>query len=140
MSSSFGRAADFIDKECSISSIAEEQSPLGMETSLVFNIKTGQVEPYFSTQYWCESIPDDVTAVWAEAALPSLPPSTSQLHLPQPNPFIPCDFHLKSLPLDDSHHPLLHCSIKVCLPCGKSKVCEFYSFIKVLYKVYRVSD
>jgi len=105
-SSLFGRAGDFVDK-----------TPEKCE-----------IEPYFSTQFWCESIAEDVICMWADAALPKFLLSESPIYLPSQNPFIPCDFNLKPLPLDDSHHPLLNCSIKVCIAVGKSKVRRVFNF------------
>jgi hypothetical protein len=127
MSSSFGRAADFVEENIPITPDTGKCAHQGMETWLA--LSTGHVEPYFTTQYWCQRISHDLIDVWAKAASPKAPTSASKIHLPIANPYIPNDFDLKPLPLDDSHHPLLYCSIKLCVPVGKSKVCVIIYYL-----------
>ena len=50
-----------------------------------------------------------------------LPTSVLPLDLPPRNPYIPTQFELKPLPTDDAAHPLLNCSLKVCITVGKKK-------------------
>src|SRR5579875_24612 len=50
--------------------------------------QTDLVEPWYSTEYSEERIPEAWLSSWREAALPP------ELHLPLPNPFISSDFAL----------------------------------------------
>ena len=79
-----------------------------------------QVEPYFGTNYWCQSVDKETMNQWIQAWEPQLP--CVDIHLPPKNPFIPKQFALKALPPNDTHHPLLNCSLKLCISVGKKKV------------------
>eukprot|EP00957_Ditylum_brightwellii_P051690 3919396-Ditylum_brightwellii.AAC.1 len=78
-------------------------------------------EPIFGMKYWSHPIPDAVTTQWMKAREPKLPPPSSNITLPPVNPFVPRRFDLKELPKEDSHHPLLFCSLKICVLIGKRK-------------------
>ncbi len=131
LSSTFGRAADF--EEELLNRYDEEQSYTKDERSdynddgvaIDFSPTKGGrpvIEPHFGTNYWSHKIPKEMIEEWTKVAEPKLP-SDSQLSLPPLNPFVPQNFQLKSLPADDSHHPLLFCCLKLCISVGKKKVC-----------------
>ena len=66
--------------------------------------------------------------------MPQLPSSDELLiHLPPQNTYIPTMFDLR--PSDDAEHPLLNCSVKVCVTVGKMKLHLPASVIK-----YRVDE
>ncbi|KAI2493159.1 metalloendopeptidase [Fragilaria crotonensis] len=75
----------------------------------------------FGTRYWVEDIANETLEQWSNAATPQLPPSESMLALPPKNPFVPEKLALKLLPEDDSDHPLLNSSLKLCISVGKRK-------------------
>lgn len=79
-------------------------------------------EPMFGTHYWCEDIASETMEQWSNAATPQQLPLDSMLALPPKNPFVPEILALKSLPADDSDHPLLNSSLKLCISVGKRKV------------------
>jgi len=129
-SSTFGRASDFPD----FGIVAEGTEMLipdlsvGKESvsddgdSVPFDVsKAGppQVEPMLGALFWCAEVPDAWIAEWnrlVEPHEPELP-----IRLPPQNPYIPSNLALKPLPENDAHHPLLDCSLKVCIPVGKTK-------------------
>ena len=125
VSSTFGRDSDFLDnpplddnKQC---------ENFG-DDSIDFSVETAGLpksEPIFGTRFWRNKIPDEITQKWCKAMEAKLPPPSSSISLPQSNPFIPSNFELKKLPADDSHHPLLFCSLKICVSIGKKKVSTF---------------
>jgi len=127
MSSSFGRAADFEVEECNMSvedGQTFENSKQTEDNVTSFSLAIAgrpNVEPIFGTRYWSNRIPTDLIDEWSKAAEPQLPPLESPITLPPVNPFIPKNFDLKALPPDDSHHPLLFCSLKLCISVGKKK-------------------
>lgn len=129
ISSLFGKTVDAI--ECS----PEESSALLLSNSSThrdnvgyahefgtLGIESPQTEPMFGTRFWCHKIDPHFIAEWRYLVEPQVPPESSQLSLPPMNPFVPKNFHVKSLPTEDAHHPMLHCSFKVCVTIGKSKV------------------
>mmetsp|Transcript_15601 Transcript_15601/g.21691 ORF Transcript_15601/g.21691 Transcript_15601/m.21691 type:complete len:742 (-) Transcript_15601:63-2288(-) len=125
MSSTFGRASDFDDKDC-IETQGKALDLQSVEDDDAFTPKSKKdkslnVEPHFGTRFWCHSIKKETLNSWEKAVVPSLPPPSSLLQLPPVNPFIPKVFDLKPLPADDSHHPLLNCSMKLCISVGKRK-------------------
>lgn len=77
------------------------------------------VEPWFGTKFWTEPIGTGVLQGWKNASEPH--PPTESIHLPPRNGYIPTEFDLKPLPADDASHPLLNCSVKVCVASGKKK-------------------
>ncbi len=79
------------------------------------------VEPRFGTHYWKEKISTITMQQWSDASKAQLPPADFPLNLPPKNPYVPSEFDLKPLPPDDAAHPLLHCSLKVCVSVGKKK-------------------
>lgn len=127
LSSTFGRSTNVSDE-------AETEFALSMNIDLVENIEEDSgdfdpvtagdphIEPIFGTRFWCHAISQETLNGWRDAATPCLPSASSLLSLPPHNPFVPKHFDLKPLPIDDSHHPLLHCSLKVCVSVGKRKV------------------
>lgn len=86
------------------------------------NCGSPQIEPMFGTKFWCHRIDPQFIKKWENYAAPQLPSESSLLSLPPINPFVPNNFQMKPLPKEDSHHPMLHCSFKVCVTIGKSKV------------------
>ncbi len=127
-SSTFGRAADYEeDVVSSEEKNMEEHSNYTSSAAVDFSLTTAgkpMIEPIFGTQYWSHRIPQYILNKWSEAAAPRLPSKESLIDLPPINPFIPKAFDLKPLPADDSHHPLLFCSLKLCISVGKKKVNE----------------
>jgi nardilysin len=131
MSSQFGREGDFgMDAEDE-GKKDEEVSPPAPAHVVVdgpFDPKTAGKpleEPFFGTHYWCNDISESTIKAWAAAAEPQMPPSESMLSLPPKNPYVPARLDLKPLPPDDSDHPLLNSSLKLCVSVGKRKVSLF---------------
>ena len=94
-------------------------------SALNFSVASGvkpQTEPMFGTTFWCHAIDSSLLEEWTKLSSPSIPPCSSNLNLPPVNPYIPTAFDIKPLPSDDTHHPLLHCSFKMCIVIGKKKV------------------
>jgi len=129
LSSTFGRASDFeeelIKNEGGMQS-SDHDDNIDLNNNIAVDFSPAAagkplVEPHFGTRYWTHCIPIDIIEQWARVAEPQLP-SQSKLSLPPLNPFVPTNFALKALPLDDSHHPLLFCSLKLCITVGKKKV------------------
>lgn len=125
-SSSFGRAANFDDHFSTLGSSLEE---LSMNSNLgdacVFDRETSGdplVEPIFGTHYWSHVIPKNCIQQWEASREPCFPDATTGLSLPPVNPFVPTKFDLKSVPSDDSHHPLLFTCLKICITVAKKKV------------------
>ncbi|KAL7479898.1 hypothetical protein ACHAW6_005617 [Cyclotella cf. meneghiniana] len=79
------------------------------------------IEPRFGTKFWMATLSSDTLEKWSYAAIPQFPSPDLLLDLPPQNPFIPTQLDLKPLPEDDASHPLLNCSIKVCITVGKKK-------------------
>ena len=114
LSSSFGRAADYGEDDEKDPIEEEPQQEEEDDIAIDFTpSKAGRplVEPHFGTQYWSHTIPTKVIERWSKASEPQMPPEGSNLSLPPLNPFVPKKFALKALPPDDSHHPLLFCSL-----------------------------
>lgn len=138
MSSTLGRAADYDIPE------ADEAIPDNRVTSCFENdenfdpAKAGipNLEPMFGARYWCRSISQSSMDAWTEAYQPELPPPDSNLSLPPKNPFVPKNLALKALPPDDSHHPLVHCSLKICIMVGKKKAS---ALVPILYSRRNIS-
>ena len=123
-SSTFGRAADYeqdVHNEEKMTTESVDEGTVAVDFT-VANAGKPFVEPIFGTQYWSHCIPKHIMIDWNEASMPQLPPNESFIDLPPVNPFIPKAFDLKPLPADDSHHPLLFCSLKLCISVGKKKV------------------
>jgi nardilysin len=110
MSSHFGRQRDFGNQE-------ESELQKGNEIK-----DKPSMEPMFETYYWVEDIAEDIITQWSKAAEPRMPPQDSMLSLPPINPFVPKNLELKTLPDDDTDHPLLNASLKLCIGIGKQKV------------------
>jgi nardilysin len=95
----------------------DEEDEVKLNTSILGD---PQLEPMFETQFWCHKISqlwiDKFTQAW-EPSVPTIP----ELFLPSPNPFVPDQLDLKSVPLDDADHPLLNASLKLCIRVGKTK-------------------
>jgi hypothetical protein len=130
ISSSFGRAADFEDDVNSNGGNNQNQPQGEDQDEVAINFSPAKggrplVEPIFGTQYWSHRVPLKMIEKWSAAAEPQLPPPESTISLPPVNPFIPKKFALKALPPDDGHHPLLFCSLKLCITVGKKKVSYF---------------
>lgn len=142
MSSLFGQDADYSDdstgqEEKKAGSDDFESTNTDCTKSHIFDkVKAGpaSTEPRFGTKYWEEKISDDLIQCWKAAAMPQLPSSDELLiHLPPQNTYIPTIFGLR--PADDAEHPLLNCSVKVCVTVGKMKLHLPASVIK-----YRVDE
>lgn len=124
MSSTFGRASDFGEHETSLDKNADHIMNSTVGDAMNFCVETAGdplIEPIFGTRYWSHKLPVDVLIEWEKAREPTLPPKETCLSLPPMNPFIPKKFSLKDLPDDDGHHPLLYCSLKICVSIGKAK-------------------
>lgn len=116
MSATFGRASDYSDSNNDDTADTEQNTTIHSGDALMFSPEdTGSpfTEPEFGTKYWCHVIPSDVIENWVEAASPSLPSDELGLHLPAVNPFVPTEFGLKSLSIEESKHPLLGCSLEL---------------------------
>lgn len=143
MSSTLGRAADF-ETQDSDERISGSETVLNLvEDNDSFNVATAgepSIEPTFETRYWCRSIPESLLNEWSDACRPDLPPPDSTLILPPKNPFVPENLALKPLPPDDSHHPLVNCSLKICITVGKKKVssCAYFN-VSVLSTLWILS-
>jgi hypothetical protein len=128
MSSTFGRAADYEAENDSINTNDNVISDLeddDDDDNKEFDPTTAgspMVEPMFGPRYWSRCIPQLLLDEWTQIGDPQLPPPDSMLSLPPKNPFVPQDLSLKALPPNDSHHPLVHCSLKLCITIGKKKV------------------
>ncbi|KAL7498190.1 hypothetical protein ACHAWT_006084 [Skeletonema menzelii] len=143
MSSLFGRDADFKDGVGRLLSNSEEKKAEDNDEmtvekdckATVFDIKKAgapTIEPRFETKFWVEAISSSTMKQWEEDSMPQLPNSELALKLPPINSYIPTKFELKPLPADDSSHPLLNCSVKVCIGNGKKK--QWYPACVVKFK------
>ncbi|KAL7536578.1 hypothetical protein ACHAXR_008597 [Thalassiosira sp. AJA248-18] len=143
MSSLFGRDADFGDpnlegeeekKEepedghCAIQpmdvdddNVEENGSDDDGKDPLLFDKEKETVEPRFGTKFWVEQISKDTIQQWTDSAKPHLPSSELAIDLPPKNSYVPKKFDIKKLPADDGEHPLLNCSVKVCVNVGRKK-------------------
>lgn len=124
MSSTLGRAADYDAPETENELTNGAETPCSEDGETFDPTKAGipNLEPMFGARYWCRSIPESLMDEWTKASLPDVPPPDSNLSLPPKNPFVPENLALKPLPPGDSHHPLVHCSLKICIAVGKKKV------------------
>uniref|UniRef100_A0A7S3Q5Z2 Insulysin n=1 Tax=Chaetoceros debilis TaxID=122233 RepID=A0A7S3Q5Z2_9STRA len=126
-SSTFGRASDF-DEHVSNMNVDRGNENHSMNSksgdAIDFTLETAgepYTEPIFGMKYWSHPISEALTNQWMESREPKLPPTSSKITLPPVNPFVPRRFDLKDLPKEDSHHPLLFCSLKICVSIGKRK-------------------
>jgi Middle or third domain of peptidase_M16 len=122
MSTTFGRPSDF---EETTTTIATEPRDM-LEASITFDRHEAgppKQEPWFGTYYWVQDLDPSLVQLWKNLTGPQLPPPDSMLSLPPKNPFVPSNFDIKPTPPDDCGHPLLNCSLKLCIPVGKRKVC-----------------
>ena len=142
MSSLFGQDADYSDdstgqEEKKADTVDFDGTNTDCTESHIFdkvNAGPASIEPRFGTKYWEEKISDDLIQCWKAAAMPQLPSSDELLiHLPPQNTYIPTMFDLR--PADYAEHPLLNCSVKVCVTVGKMKLHLPASVIK-----YRVDE
>lgn len=117
MSSRFGRVSDFDEtlEAC------HDVLPPGVEFD---REKAGppKKDPWFGTYYWIQDISPALIQEWNDLVAPQMPPKDSGLNLPPKNPFVPSKFDLKPTPPEDTHHPLLNCSLKLGIVVGKQKV------------------
>jgi hypothetical protein len=137
MSSTFGRAADYEAENDSTDT--NDKVILDLEDGEEFDPATAgspSVEPMFGPRYWSRCIPQLLLDEWTQIGEPQLPPPDSMLSLPPKNPFVPQDLCLKSLPPDDSHHPLVHCSLKLCIMIGKKKVTRRHDVVAIVITIY----
>lgn len=146
MSSLFGRDGD----EDIAESINELCEVCTVEDRDAFDKKKAgppSIEPRFGTKFWEELLSVETLQQWSSAAAPQIPSPDLLLDLPPQNPFIPIHLDLKPLPGkrspdicpigilvllliissflmldDDAAHPLLNCSLKVCITAGKKKI------------------
>ena len=121
MSSTFGRASDFDGT----SEVSKAVSQYVLESSIVFDREAAgspKKDPWFGTYYWVQDVAPSLLQEWSELSSPQMPPEESMLSLPPKNPFVPSKFDLKPTPPDDTHHPLINCSMKLCISLGKQKV------------------
>lgn len=146
MSSLFGRDPNFKD-DAVCSSHSEEKKAEDVDETViakdcflkcdggeepVFDIEgPPTIEPRFGTKFWVQSVSPDVLKQWEDDAISQLP--ALDLKLPPNNPYIPTTFDLKPLPPDDASHPLLNCSVKVCIGNGKKK--HWYPACVLKFKV-----
>lgn len=117
-STTFGRAADFD----AVDDFSEPREVL--QPSVKFDkTKAGppNKEPWFGAYYWIEDLDPDMVKQWKDLGSPQMPTEESMLSLPPKNPFVPTKFDMKPTPPDDSDHPLLDCSLKLCVSLGKQK-------------------
>lgn len=148
MSSLFGREADFEDGNgTDLPSNSEEKKAEDTDevmkdsSAAVFDIKAAGVptiEPRFETKFWVETISPSIMTQWEQNSMPQLPASELGLALPPINSYIPTKFELKPLPADDSSHPLLNCSVKVCIGNGKKK--QWYPACVIKFKIEKNKD
>lgn len=161
MSSLFGRDGDDNEREGNTTEIDEVK--IDGDARHTFDVsKAGApiIEPRFGTKFWEESIDYNILQQWVDAAAPQLPPDNLLLGLPPQNPFIPTNLDLKPLPgemiriiahnmhflkshicllfcwtisADDAAHPLVNCSVKVCVTTGKKK--SWYPAVATQYKI-----
>ena len=123
ISSTFGRAADYETSENGEAVLDGTASELCAEDDEDFDPSSAGVpsqEPMFGAHYWYSKISEKLMNEWEAACQPESNPAA--LSLPPRNPFVPENLALKPLPPDDSHHPLVHCSLKICTTVGKKKV------------------
>jgi secreted Zn-dependent insulinase-like peptidase len=121
-STTFGRAADFDDATATEGTETKISDLRFSDECEEFNVASAgspQVEPMFGTRFWASTVPFEWIDHWKRLSEPQQP--TIDIGLPPRNPFIPTTFHLKPLPDHDSHHPLLDCSLKLCITVGKTK-------------------
>jgi nardilysin len=118
-SSTFGRASDFSDAALTEGVQTKPDIVLHAEEGTLDKDRIGayNIEPMFGTIFWCSEVPEDWIQHWIALAEPHTP--TIDIKLPLPNPFVPKRFDLKALPDHDSRHPLVNCSLKLCVPVGK---------------------
>jgi secreted Zn-dependent insulinase-like peptidase len=122
MSTTFGRPSDF---EETTTTMAGGESRDMLEASITFDRqKAGppKQEPWFGTYYWFQDLDINLIQRWKNLSCPQLPPHNSMLSLPPKNLFVPSNFEIKPTPPEDCGHPLLNCSLKLCIPVGKQKV------------------
>lgn len=121
-SSSFGKPADYsIDEELSPMEVVISNLRVLPETGSFDREVAGQpmTERMFGTFFWAYELPDTWVEEWSSLA--ASPTPTVPIALPPQNPFVPTKFELKELPGDDSRHPLVDASLKVCITVGKKK-------------------
>jgi nardilysin len=121
-SSLWGRASDYEDGTVTEGPETKVPDLREVEETLKFDLKVAGpplAEPMFGTRFWCSSVPIGWLEAWERLSSPSSP--DLPFRLPDPNPYVPTALDLKTLPEDDSHHPLLSCSLKLCVPVGKKK-------------------
>uniref|UniRef100_A0A7S4UXX9 Peptidase M16 C-terminal domain-containing protein n=2 Tax=Ditylum brightwellii TaxID=49249 RepID=A0A7S4UXX9_9STRA len=145
MSSTFGRDADYdgLDETNepvneTVNKIDEEEDSGG--TFSIESLPPPQKEPMFGTKFWSNPISEALLKEWESATSPCLPSDSSLLSLPPLNPFVPTKFDLKPCPLDDTHHPLLHCSLKILDTGKKATVTKFNSSKKQILLLYEDRD
>ena len=120
MSSTFGRPSDFENVDSTATGKV-------LKPSIRFNPDEAgppNTEDWFGTFYWIEDLDHEMVKAWSELACPQTPSPDSMLRLPDKNPFVPTSFEIKPTPPDDTYHPLLNCSLKLCISVGKNKVCS----------------
>lgn len=105
-SSTFGQTSNFSNYPADEShdDVMNELSKCHKIGAVTFDPKDAGIpyaEPNFGTRYWAHVIPTDIIESWNKAALPTLPPRQSQLHLPVENPFVPTKFDLKPFSGDE---------------------------------------
>jgi secreted Zn-dependent insulinase-like peptidase len=126
MSSEFGFSSDFesrlSENLCTETIIPNLKIDKDSEIG-AFDVKLAgepQIDPMFGTHFWCHEVPQSWMDKLIKCAEPCLP-LIKMLDLPPRNPFVPQNFGLKPFPDDDSDHPLLNASLKLCIPVGKTK-------------------
>jgi len=122
-SSTFGRASDFdvdVESQLTIKTTVDlDDIPVDEVSFDPVSCPPPFTEPWFGTRFWCHSFPPEWIKILDE--LFTANDATEELRLPPLNPFIPKNLDLKSLPANDSRHPLLDMPIKVCEQVGKEK-------------------
>lgn len=163
MSSLFGRDGDEEISEASNkdNEVINDQDGEHHRSFDVAKAGPPMIEPRFGTKFWTESISNDTIQQWSDSAKPQIPSPDLMLDLPPQNPFIPTNLDLKPLPGtimsqntfignvtsyrylnlvcssldDDAAHPLLNCSVKVCITVGKKK--SWFPAVATQYKIQK---
>ncbi|XP_039282845.1 insulin-degrading enzyme isoform X2 [Nilaparvata lugens] len=87
-----------------IKNVLSRLTPDNMRVAVIgkkFESIADQTEKWYGTKYKHERIPDSLLESWKKAGL------SSDLHLPEPNEFIPTDFELAPRDTDPSPHPCI---------------------------------
>ena len=124
MSSLFGRECDFdeaVEEQKQTNAVASQVHFMAGDSNVPLSAGDAAKEPHFGTRFWCHDVSQVDLSKWKKLCEPQLAPPSSLVGLPPLNPYIPTRFDLKPLPDDDNDHPLLNCSLKLCIIIGRKK-------------------